>query len=419
MIKILRVAAFVLVVCVVLGLMNGTLRTQGAGDSFRKAPKNTITTTAEKVDKDGYVITRDQKKDTHEGSTTTTTPWGTIADEGVIYRFNAPAGVARKDDTIYKVELYGIKEHATATNEMTSAVVSLDDFTQSWSTSMFAGYLPGILVSDGGKAVPMEVQRPFYTPEEKTMEFTAGKLENVPDQLKNLPNLTLQDHPTEAFSKASLYILVPISKTIKDCPLIPYTHCESAVLFNENLVGMDLHNSIFTGANMAQMTARNINISGSQLSRADLFRTDAGGINANNIYAPWLNAYQLAAPGGTFKDANLTDSKLFRSNFREADLSGSQLIRADLSGIDGTNARFTRSMANGAQFPRANLAGADMSNMDLSGANLSYADLTGTNFSNSNLSGATLYNATTRNTSFVGATFSQTTCVNGKVLNRC
>lgn len=152
MIKIIRLLTFITVVTLVFGLVNGKLSIHDDGGAVKSSSK---------------VIKNKRGVAASANSTSTTVPWGTIADEGIIYRLNAPAGTAIKSDTVYKVSLFGIKENATATNETTSSMVKLEDFTQSWAATMFAGYLSGVLVTGDGVAVVMDVQRPYYTPEEK------------------------------------------------------------------------------------------------------------------------------------------------------------------------------------------------------------------------------------------------------------
>jgi hypothetical protein len=77
-----------------------------------------------------------------------------------------------------------------------------------------------------------------------------------------------------------------------------------------------------------------------------------------------------------------------RANLSGANLSGADLSRADLSGANLSGADLSRADLSGAY-----LSGADLSRADLYGANLSRADLSGADLSRADLYGADLYGA--------------------------
>ena len=104
--------------------------------------------------------------------------------------------------------------------------------------------------------------------------------------------------------------------------------------------------------------AEKANLSGANLSRADLSGANLPGANLS-----WVSLSRAHLPG-----ANLLGAKLYGAGLSRADLSGANLSRADLS--------------------RANLSGADLSRANLSGADLSGADLSETNLFGANPSGA-------------------------------
>ena len=79
-----------------------------------------------------------------------------------------------------------------------------------------------------------------------------------------------------------------------------------------------------------------------------------------------------------------------RADLSGADLSRADLSRADLSGADLSWADLSRADLSGADLSRADLSGADLSWADLSRANLSGADLSWADLSRANLSGANL-----------------------------
>jgi uncharacterized protein YjbI with pentapeptide repeats len=72
------------------------------------------------------------------------------------------------------------------------------------------------------------------------------------------------------------------------------------------------------------------------------------------------------------------------------DLSGANLSRADLTRVDLSEANLQGADMRYADLSRANLEGADLSGVDLSRAILRYADLTGANLSGAILRGANL-----------------------------
>ena len=105
------------------------------------------------------------------------------------------------------------------------------------------------------------------------------------------------------------------------------------------------------------------NLSGADLSWADLFRAD------------------------------LSRANLSWANLSGADLSGANLSRANLSGADLSRANLFRANLFRANLSGADLSWADLSRANLSGADLSWADLSGADLSRANLSGADLSEA--------------------------
>jgi hypothetical protein len=74
-----------------------------------------------------------------------------------------------------------------------------------------------------------------------------------------------------------------------------------------------------------------------------------------------------------------------RANLSYADLSGANLSYADLSYADLSGANLSGANLSYANLSGANLSGANLRGANLSGANLSYADLRGANLSGANL----------------------------------
>ena len=91
--------------------------------------------------------------------------------------------------------------------------------------------------------------------------------------------------------------------------------------------------------------------------------------------------------------ANLSDADLYRANLYGANLSGANLYRANLSDAN----------LSGADLYGANLSDADLSDADLSGADLYGANLYRANLSDANLSGADFYGANLYRANLSGA----------------
>lgn len=129
-------------------------------------------------------------------------------------------------------------------------------------------------------------------------------------------------------------------------------------------------------------TGTQADLSGTNLSGADLSRTTLRGANLS---------------GANLSGTNLSKADLRAATLSEADLSGANLRKTDLregTKLDGAN-------LSKADLREANLSGADLSNADLSNANLSEVDLskktdlTGATLNGADLSGANLSRNTT------------------------
>jgi len=98
----------------------------------------------------------------------------------------------------------------------------------------------------------------------------------------------------------------------------------------------------------------------------------------------WRNCslYNRDFSGADLREAEMTASRLTRTEFGGADLSGADLRRAKLMDAKAKKARFDDARLNGADLTNAELEGASFRNADLrraqlQGANLREADLTG------------------------------------------
>jgi uncharacterized protein YjbI with pentapeptide repeats len=134
-----------------------------------------------------------------------------------------------------------------------------------------------------------------------------------------------------------------------------------------------------------------VDLSGADLSDANLVRADLGDAN--------LNEANLVR-------ADLSGSNLSGTDLTDADLSGTNLSNADLSGTDLSDANLVRADLSDANLNEANLVRADLSGSNLSDADLTDADLSGTNLSNADLSGTDLSNADLSDANLTGADLS-------------
>ena len=134
-------------------------------------------------------------------------------------------------------------------------------------------------------------------------------------------------------------------------------------------------------ADLSDTNLYRADLSGAYLSRADLSGADLSG---------------AALSRADLSRADLSEAYLSRADLSEADMRG-----ADLSGTDMRGADLLRALLGTADLSGANLSGADLSSADLSSAVLVFAYL-----SNADLSGANLSKAYLRGADVSGANLS-------------
>lgn len=130
--------------------------------------------------------------------------------------------------------------------------------------------------------------------------------------------------------------------------------------------------------------------------------------------------FQMSCPDADLKNADLSDSRMRRSNFNGADLyrvnlSGSsfrdstavetRFFEANLTRLNGRGSTYSRSnmmrvVASNADFRGADLRGVDFRKSDLRDADFRGADLRGVDFRDADLRGADLRTAKTAGTNF-------------------
>jgi uncharacterized protein YjbI with pentapeptide repeats len=149
----------------------------------------------------------------------------------------------------------------------------------------------------------------------------------------------------------------------------------------------------FPGINLPGAQLRNVDLSGSNLSRSFFTRSDFSGANLSEADLNNTNLLEANLSRADLCNANLTKAILSKTNLSGADLRGIKLIRS--SSHDYPILDLQRANLKG-----ANLRGIDFASVDLSYADLSMADLTNASLEGANISGCILENAIISNTKF-------------------
>ncbi|MBW4641875.1 MAG: pentapeptide repeat-containing protein [Goleter apudmare HA4340-LM2] len=136
-----------------------------------------------------------------------------------------------------------------------------------------------------------------------------------------------------------------------------------ANLANTRLVGANLSSTQLVGADLTGAGLENASLTGADLSDAKL--------NEADLYGARLG--RVTAIGTQLSYANLT-----KTDWQGSDLSGVYLDRANLSNANLSATRLTGAVLRSAQMENANLQNADLSHADLQGANVAGADFRGT-----------------------------------------
>lgn len=139
-----------------------------------------------------------------------------------------------------------------------------------------------------------------------------------------------------------------------------------ANLSHGQLLGANLSSSQLLGSNLQRAILEDAIFTGADISNAKLMEAD--------LYSAHLG--RVSAIGTQLSYANLT-----KTDWQGADLSEAYLDNANLSHANFSAARLTGAVLRSAQMKNANLRNADLSRADLRGANLQGADFQGTIFS--------------------------------------
>lgn len=190
--------------------------------------------------------------------------------------------------------------------------------------------------------------------------------------------------------------------------LTALTSLQDGVLRNCNLSGADLNDA----------DLRNANLEGADLSRTRLINATLSGANLENaiLFRATLNGTDFGKANLSYIDFKMRDLSLTkRVNLEGSNLSYANLTKSDLSITTLNNVNFSWAILEKtdlkdarllwANFESANLTGANLAKANLREANLKLAILKDANLSDADLSGAIFEGANLQNTKFGGADF--------------
>lgn len=181
-----------------------------------------------------------------------------------------------------------------------------------------------------------------------------GRLDTYDDIIADL---------TQAQMKQANFTDANLSRVIMTGSDLSRATLNRANLANARLVGANLSSSQLVGADLRGAVLENASLTGADLGDAKF--KDA------NLYSARLG--HAIAIGTQLSFANLS-----KTDWQASDLSGADLERANLSNANLSATRLTGATLRYAQLENANLQNADLSLVDLRGANLAGANFQGT-----------------------------------------
>lgn len=161
----------------------------------------------------------------------------------------------------------------------------------------------------------------------------------------------------------------------------------------EYMFNMDLKGANLSGIDLTEADMRNIDLKGANLCNAVLTRADLENADLRNANLKDADFSQVNLRSVDLRGANLDGISFTFTNFKSANLSNINLSGADLRGIDLKGVNLTRANLSEANLEGVFFTGANLERANLSGSNLNEADfssavLKGTNLSMANLDGA-------------------------------
>jgi uncharacterized protein YjbI with pentapeptide repeats len=176
-----------------------------------------------------------------------------------------------------------------------------------------------------------------------------------------------------------------------------------ADLTHANLTGAELNSVDLTDASLRGATLEAANLQGVKLIGADLKDAHLVGADFQPAVATVSRAVGGPSPGLTSLFSDLTAVRLIDADLTDANLTFANLTEAFLMGAILRRAILTNAKLAHADLTRANLDGASLSGADLSGGNFTDANLRGADLTDANLGGANLAHASLGGANLMGA----------------
>jgi uncharacterized protein YjbI with pentapeptide repeats len=169
------------------------------------------------------------------------------------------------------------------------------------------------------------------------------------------------------------------------------------------LGGLDLSETDFCGANLANASLRRTNLTGSyfhdaDLSEAELYEAIFNGSHYQRTNFQGAQFGERLLEGNTFGGVHLA-----KMHFVECDFSRAYLFAADFYGADLTGAIFRNATLTHSNFSTAKLINADLSGAGMAGANFAWTDLTNAKLIGAGLMACTLMEANLTNADISGS----------------
>lgn len=171
---------------------------------------------------------------------------------------------------------------------------------------------------------------------------------------------------TQAQMKQANFTDANLSRVIMNRADLSRATLKNANLSHARLIYANLSSAQLAGANLNGAVLENASLTGADLGQANL--------NEAELYAAHLG--RAVAIGTQLSYANLA-----RTDWQGADLSGAYLDHANLKDANLSATRFTGTVLRSAHMENVNLRNADLSLADLRGANLAGADFQGATLS--------------------------------------
>lgn len=197
---------------------------------------------------------------------------------------------------------------------------------------------------------------------------------------------------------------------VKGYKIEPGANLASADLSFGDLTGVNLENADLSNANLTSAILFRANLANANLAGADLSSANLGEAILTNADLSGANLTDAALGAMAYVEnknrvptqIELANATLVRVNLSGANLSSANLTRAIFAQADLSSARLNRANFEGTILDLAILRAADLEGANLTGKVLKHTDFTGANLSGANLAGAELQYASFRNANLAG-----------------